>query len=88
MYAQNPQDFVATWERFAKCYFWSPPANASGMRHYEKINSASLAARLNGHIFSGVVDITCSCRNIYARRELYRDGQRVRITALKKALGL
>ena len=80
------RNFVEQWEKMGGAYFWRPPASARARRDYEKYHARSLDVEINGIHFEGRIIVDCSCKNIYVTRELLANGEKKRITALKKAL--
>ena len=80
-------DFIELWEKMSNAYFWSPPTSAASRRNYEKSNSLELNIIINNKTYQGTINVACSCRNIYVSRRLFVDGEKKRITALKKVIG-
>jgi hypothetical protein len=66
----------AHWEKFAKCYFWSPPGSASARRREEERNSMTASFKADGVVVSVSIQITCSCKNYYCERSVVVNGQR------------
>lgn len=67
-------DMIAHWERFAKCYFWSPPGSAGGRRSEERRRSRYIDFIVDGMPCIYEVLVTCSCQNYYCCRTLTVDG--------------
>lgn len=79
----------------ANTYFWRPGSSASQRRSNEARRTREVQAFLDTHAAAlqaaGVtVDFSYSesCSNVYKRLEIYRNGKRSNITALKRALGI
>ncbi len=78
--------FLDQWEKMTSCYFWNTPCSASGRRAYEKENSMHLNLMLNGTEFTCNIIVDCSCKNIRCDKNIYVDGERKNIAALKRLL--
>ena len=74
--ANQLDDMIAHWERFASCYFWTPPGSASGRRSEEARHERHIVFEVDGETVSYDVVVRCSCRNYYCDRDLYVNGQR------------
>jgi hypothetical protein len=80
-------DVVAVAEKMSNAYFFRSPGNAGGRRSYEKYYSRpAVEWREGGHSYSAAFDVSCSCKNVYARGYYYRDGVKTTLTAIKKSL--
>ena len=73
-------------EKFKNAYFWSAPGCAGLRRSYEKSNTIpAVEWSEGGHTYSAAYKVTCSCKNVYACGEYYRDGKRTTLTAIKNS---
>lgn len=80
-------DLIDTAERFRNAYFWTPPANASGRRSYEKKNSIpEFSWEEGGHTYTAEYTVSCSCRNVYASGAYTKDGKKTTLAAIKNSL--
>lgn len=70
------QTFKAHVERFKSAYLFKPPSGASSRRYYERVNSQELAFNLGENEYRMLINIECSCRNVYARTEYYLNGEK------------
>jgi hypothetical protein len=86
----------------AKTYFWSPALQAYSRRKNEERRQAEVAAffeflgfevrREDDHVYAEKDNITIdffyreSCKNIYKRVDIRRDGKKSNITLIKKLL--
>lgn len=70
------EDMIAHWEKFASCYFWTPPGSASGRRSEEKRHARDIDFMVDGKYCNYRVEVSCSCRNYYCNRDLYIEGER------------
>ena len=80
---QTIETIIARHERFSSSYFWAPPGNASGRRQMEAQNSASLVVDLAGDHYEISQSVSCSCRNVYYRLSVSRNGQKKDVRALR-----
>lgn len=78
--------FMEHWDRYKNTYFWSPPGSAPDRRRYEKSNSRSLEGEFFGHRVIAAISIDCSCKNIYAIRQVNVDGKKGTLRTLKSLL--
>ena len=75
---------LATAEKFKNSYFWSAPCSAKQRRDYEKYWSIpNTEFEYDGKKYSVAYIVECSCNNIYAHGEYYRDGKKTTLTAIK-----
>jgi len=79
----------------ANTYFWTPAGSASGRRSNEKRRNAEVQAFIEKYReqleAAGIeidFDYNESCRNVYKRCRITRNGKRSNIRAVKKALGI
>jgi hypothetical protein len=79
----------------ANTYYWRPSSSASGRRANEKRHTDTVQRFLDTHAAAiaaaGLAvefSYSESCHNVYKRCEVYRNGKKSNITALKKALGI
>jgi hypothetical protein len=79
----------------ANTYFWRPGSSASQRRANERRRIAEVQAFLDRHAAAlqaaGITvhfEYSESCSHVYKRLEIYRNGKRSNIRALKKALGI
>ena len=79
----------------ANTYYWRPASNASSRRANEQRHTTTVQAFLDRHadaIRAAGIEVgfsySESCHNVYKRCEIYRNGKKSNITALKKALGI
>ena len=78
---------IETAERFRNAYFWTPPCSASSRRWYEEKNTVPLITwEEGGHAYTAEYIVSCSCRNVYARGEYTRDGEKTTLTAIRNSL--
>jgi hypothetical protein len=75
------EDMIEHWEKFASCYFWSPPGRATARRSEERRHYRDIDFRVDGKPVKYEVDVSCSCKNYYCTRTLTVEGD-------KKAQGL
>lgn len=68
-------------------YFFTPPMSAGERRSYEKYHSHDeISWAEGGHEYTAAYNVTCSCKNVYARGEYTRDGKKTTLTAIKNSL--
>lgn len=68
-------------------YFFNPPKSAGGRRSYEKYHSAPRVEWTDGKDeFSAEFVVSCSCNNVYAYGEYFRNGKKTTLTAVKNSL--
>ncbi len=79
----------------ANTYFWRPGSSASSRRSNEQRRHAEVQRFLDQHAdalsAAGVsveFSYSESCNNVYKRVEVYRQGKKSNLTAVKKALGI
>lgn len=80
------KSFIDHWHKFDKCYFWTSPSSASSRRYEEKRQYMEINLTIDGHEIDGEIEISCSCKNYYATKTLYIDGDKKTIRALNKFL--
>lgn len=73
-------------DKMSGAYFFIPPQNAGGRRSYEQYHSHD-EVRWNegGHEYTARYEVRCSCKNVYAKGEYTKDGQRTTLTAIKNS---
>lgn len=74
---------VSHWEKFAKCYFWSPPGSASGRRSEEKRHYRETEFSVDASTVHVKIEVSCSCRNYYCTKQVRVDGERKTLAYLK-----
>lgn len=80
-------EFVQLSEKMTKSYFWNPPYSASRRRSYENQNSFTEATiSFAGDEFRFSATCTCSCKNIYFKKEIFKNGKKTNLTSLKNVL--
>ena len=79
----------------ANTYHWTPSGTASGRRSNEKRHAAEVQRFLDQHAdainaagLSIEFSYSESCNNVYKHLEIYQNGVKKDIRALKKALGV
>lgn len=73
-------------EKFRNAYFFGTPSKASWRREYEKNNTiAPVEWSEGGHTYSAAYRVECSCKNVYARGDYYRDGRKTTLTSIKNS---
>ena len=78
------ENLFATAEKFKNSYFWSSPGSAGGRRSYEEYYTIpEFSFDYDGHHYTAEFNVTCSCRNIYAKGYYTKDGNKTTITTLK-----
>lgn len=81
------EEIVYEAEKMKGAYFYTPPENASLRRSYEKYHShGPVEWSEGGHTYSAEYEVSCSCRNVYAKGYYYRDEKRTTITTIKNSL--
>jgi hypothetical protein len=70
-------------DKMSGCYFWSPPSCANSRRSYEDYNSLEFNFKFNGKKYEIKLNTECSCKNIYFSRNIFVDGIKKNIKALK-----
>ena len=79
-------DIINEAEYMKYSYFWSPKGNASYRRWYESKHSHDVVRwEERGQKYSASFKVSCSCRNIYASGDYYRDGKRTTLTAIRNS---
>lgn len=79
-------EIIAQAERFRNAYFFAPPFSAGLRRSYEKNNTVpAVEWKEGGHTYSAAYRVECSCKNVYARGEYYRDGRKTTLTTIKNS---
>ena len=80
-------EIVDQHERFKSSYMWSPPGAASMRRNYERDNSIEpLNFKFDRDQYAIEQNVDCSCRNIYYRFSIHRNGEKKNIRALKSLI--
>ena len=74
-------DMIEHWEKFAKCFFWSPPGRAIARRAEEMRHYRDIDFMVDGQWVNYRVEVSCSCKNYYCTRTLTVNDE-------KKAQGL
>ena len=75
-------------DNMRKTFFTTPPFFASERRIYEKKHSHGLITWAeNGHNYSAELCVTCSGRNIYAKGNYTKDGEKTNLTTIKNSYG-
>lgn len=73
-------------EKFRGAYFFTPPANANGRRSYEEYHSIpEFTFMENGNTFTCEFNVSCSCKNVYAKGIYTKNGKKTTLTAIKNA---
>ncbi len=80
------EEMVQHHEYFKKSYFWTPPANSAQRRAYEKNNSVHYEFAHKKKKYEVNLEISCSCQNIYYKANIYVNGERKNIRAIKKVI--
>jgi len=70
------RNIEAQFRRFASTYWWTPPPTASARRAEECRNSNSWSFSVNGEQVACSVEVSCSCKNYYATREIWVGAER------------
>lgn len=79
-------DIIAQAEKFRNTYFFTPPGSAGMRRSYERYNSRSEITWQDGKdTFTAAFDVSCSCRNVYAKGRYTRNGRPTTLTAIKNS---
>ena len=82
----NVGAIIAEADRMRGAYFFSPPGNAAGRRGYEQYHSHDKVDwEEGGHKYSASYTVTCSCRNVYAHGDYFKDGKKTTLTAIKNS---
>lgn len=80
------REIIEEAETMKNAYFFRPDTHASGRRAYEKKHSHDVVTwEEGGHVYSASFTVTCSCKNVYARGEYTRDGNKTTLTAIKNS---
>lgn len=74
---------LARHDRMKNSYFWTPPGSAADRRRMEARESIDLAFTYRGDAYSIAQDVTCSCRNVYYRLSVTRNGVRKDVRAVR-----
>lgn len=73
-------------ESMKGAYYFRPPQSAGARRSYEKYHSHDeVAWSEGGHDYTARFDVTCSCRNVYAKGTYTKDGKPTNLTAIKNS---
>lgn len=79
-------EIITQAEKFRNAYFFNAPFKASWRREYEKNNTfPAVEWSEGGHTYSAAYRVECSCKNVYARGDYYRDGRKTTLTAIKNS---
>ena len=79
--------FIQLYESMKGSYFWNPPGNASSRRAYEnKRTFEKTCIEFAGDRYEFEADCTCSCKNIYFKKEIFKNGRKTTILTLKNVL--
>lgn len=62
------------YDKFGKCYFFRSPTAAASRRKYEEQNSFCSEYKLGDDVLKISVDVSCSCKNVYADRKIWLNG--------------
>ena len=77
---------ISVADKYAHCWFWKPACNAAGRRQEERNNTVDYFTwEDDGHVYSGEFDVTCSCKNIYAKGRYTKDGKKTTLLAVKNS---
>lgn len=69
-------------EKFSKSYFWSPPlVDRAG---WGKTNSVNTTIEYNNNVYTIIMDVSASSRNVYYTSTFTLNGEKKNITILKK----
>ena len=79
-------EFVERHNKFKSSYFWTPPAKADNRRNMEENNQLEITFILNGVTYTLEQSVRCSCRNVYYRASIQRDGDTKTISTVKKLI--
>lgn len=81
------QAIVDEADRMRGSYFFNPPTAAGMRRSYERQHShKEVSWEENGHSYTAAFEVSCSCRNVYARGIYTRDGKPTTLTAIRNSL--
>lgn len=80
---KSVSSFLDLWKKMEKCYFWTPPSNASNRRSYERMHSDEIEFKIGSDVYKGYINTSCSSKNVYCNKDIYVNGEKKRITALK-----
>lgn len=73
-------------EAMRGAYYYTPPSHAGARRSYERQHTRpEVQWEEGGHVYTARYDVTCSCRNVYARGAYTRDGKPTTLTAVKNS---
>ena len=80
------REFVEHYEKMGNAYFWHSFNPASVRRWYEEKNTKYLNFEYEGKKYEAGVEVSCSCRHIYANRYVKVNNEKKDIRELKKVL--
>ena len=81
------EEFVERCEYYKNSYFWASPLSASQRRSREQKDSIDLYKfQVNDDIYKIRFDVEMSCKNVYAKSYIYKNGERTTLTVIKTLL--
>lgn len=73
-------------DQMRNAYFYNPPRHAAGRRDYEKQHSVEEVAWQDGKDeFTAEFNVSCSCRNVYAKGYYSKNGKTTTLKAIKSS---
>lgn len=81
------ESFIDLCESMKNSYFWGLPGMAGARRSYEKNHSfEKTSIEFAGDIYEFTAETTCSCKNIYFKKEIFKNGKKTTLLTLKNLL--
>lgn len=81
------EEFVKRCEYYKNSYFWTPPLSASQRRYREEKDNIELFKfSVNEDEYSIEFDVRMSCKNVYAKSFIYKNGVKTTLTVIKTLL--
>lgn len=83
---QEFKEFVRLCDYYKNAYFWTPPSSAGQRRSIEKRDYVGYGCEIDGVTYWISFSVSCSCRNYYVSKSVYRDGKKTTVTVIKTLL--
>ena len=79
-------DAITHHEKMKNYYFFSPPSNSYGRRHYEDVHTMKYEFSIGEDKYCYDADCRCSCSNVYFADGFYINGEKKNVRLFKKLL--
>lgn len=84
---ERVEEFISRCEYYKNSYFWAPPLSASTRRYREQKDSIEeFEFKVNEDTYSIEFEVRMSCKNVYAKSHIYKNGVKTTLTVIKTLL--